>query len=60
MIFTGGGSFFLSDAALLASPSRADAVTAEQEFKLRVYGVELVQEAAILLRLCVLGPAFAR
>lgn len=53
MIFTGGGSFYLSDAALLDSPSRGDGVSAEVEFKLRVYGAELVQAGAILLRLCV-------
>jgi len=53
MIFTGGGTFYLSDAALLDSPSRGDGVSAEAEFKLRVYGAELVQAGAILLRLCV-------
>ena len=53
MIEAGGGTFFLSDEALLASPSRADGVSAETEFKLRVYGVELIQAATRLLRLCV-------
>ena len=51
MIYTGGGTFFLGDAALLDSPSRSDGVSAETEFKLRIYGVELVQSATILLRL---------
>jgi hypothetical protein len=53
MIYTGGGSFFLDDAALAHSPSRADGVDAETEFKLRLYGAELIQEGGILLKLCV-------
>ena len=53
MIYTGGGTFFLSDEALATSPSAADGVDAETEFRLRVYGAELIQEGGMLLRLCV-------
>ena len=52
-MLSGGGNFFLSDEQLRASPSRADAIDEECEFKLRVYGAELVQEGCILLNLCV-------
>jgi hypothetical protein len=52
-MLSGGGNFFLSNEQLLASPSRADAIDEECEFKLRLYGAELVQEGCILLKLCV-------
>jgi hypothetical protein len=59
MIYTGGGSFFLSDEALLASPSRADGVDVEIEFKLRCYGAEMIQAGGALLRLYVAPSAAA-
>jgi hypothetical protein len=57
MIYTGGGSFFLADEALLNSPSRADGIDAETEFRLRLYGAELIQEGGMLLKLCVVRCA---
>jgi len=52
-VFTGAGTFFLSDEECLNSPSRADGVSEADEFALRLFGGELVQEGGVLLRLCV-------
>ena len=43
-------NFYFSDEQISNSPSRKDGVSDETEFKLKVYGCELVQEGAILLR----------
>ena len=50
-------SFYLSDEALLDSPSLKDGIDQETEFMLRLYGCELIQEGGILLKLCV-SPYF--
>jgi hypothetical protein len=43
-------NFYFSDAQIADSPSRRDGVSETTEFRLKAYGCELVQEAAILLR----------
>ena len=48
-----GGLFFLSDEQLQATPSRADGLDDVTEFRLRVYGGDIIQAASLLLRLCV-------
>lgn len=47
-------AFYLSDEDLLNSPSFQDGVDQVTEFSLRLYGCDLIVEACIYLRLCVL------
>ena len=43
-------TFYLTDDQIADSPSRRAGMDEETEFRLKVYGCELVQEAAVLLR----------
>ena len=43
-------TFYLTDDQIADSPSRRAGLDEETEFRLKVYGCELVQEAAVLLR----------
>ena len=43
-------NFYLTDEEVAASPSRREGLDEETEFKLRLYGCELVQEGTVLLR----------
>ena len=52
MIYTALDNFYLSDEQLANTPSVAEGeIDAETEFKLRVYGAELIQEGGTLLKL---------
>eukprot|EP00976_Prorocentrum_cordatum_P063531 1177121-Prorocentrum_minimum.AAC.4 len=52
MIYTALDNFYLTDEQLANTPSVAEGeIDAETEFKLRVYGAELIQEGGILLKL---------
>ena len=45
-----------TDAQLVASPSRAAGVDVDTEFRLRVFGGDLIQAGSVLLKLCVASP----
>lgn len=51
MIFTALDNFYLSQAELENSPSRQHGVSQDVERGQRIFGCELIQEAAILLKL---------
>ena len=44
-------NFYLTAEQLEDSPSRQDGVTADDEYRARVFGCELIQEAGMLLKL---------
>ena len=50
MIVTNNDNFYVTDEALRNSPSRLEGVDEETEFRLTVYGCELIQEGSILLK----------
>lgn len=50
MVFTTIDDFYVSDDALLNSPSRQDGVDEITETLLRRYGCQLIQDAGILLK----------
>ena len=56
MLVSGGELFYLTDAQLVASPSRAAGVDVDTEFRLRVFGGDLIQAGSVLLKLCVASP----
>ena len=56
MLVSGGELFYLTDAQLVASPSRAAGVDEQTEFRLRVFGGDLIQAGSVLLKLCVASP----
>ena len=43
-------NFYLSDAELADSPSRAHGIDADKEVSMRILGAELIQEAGVLLK----------
>ena len=44
-------NFYLTAEQLEDSPSRQDGITADDEYRARVFGCELIQEAGMLLQL---------
>lgn len=50
MLFNGIDNFYLSDEELENSPSRQDGIDKETETMLRIYGAQMIHEAAILLK----------
>lgn len=52
LVSSSGELFYLTDAQLAASPSRAAGVDTGTEFRLRVFGGDLVQAGSVLLKLC--------
>lgn len=57
MIYTALDNFYLTDEQLASPPSvKEGEIDAETEFKLRIYGCELIQEGGVLLKLYPLHP----
>eukprot|EP00245_Coleochaete_scutata_P004561 TRINITY_DN17279_c0_g2_i1.p1 TRINITY_DN17279_c0_g2~~TRINITY_DN17279_c0_g2_i1.p1 ORF type:complete len:464 (+),score=119.44 TRINITY_DN17279_c0_g2_i1:181-1572(+) len=51
MIYTAIDTFYLTEEQLTNSPSRKDGISEEEEYNLRLFGSELIQESGILLRM---------